>query len=141
MFNILIYKVFRRGQSASINMFVSFKKIDCVESILYNYEYKFGTCRVEFIGSYDFVDTTLFECMIDYANHLDDNVNTIRKCNDKLIAILSAMEKNEAKRHCQRGFQAWLDFIGIGNDRTKNGSKNRNAKCFLKFAIDTLSTV
>ena len=122
MYNAIVYKVFRRGRAPLINMFVSFDLIDCVETVLYEHEYRFGTCRVELVAVFDFTRESVFECMTAFANETLFDVDSARLCNKRLVAMLLGLEKSDAERHCRQGFDKWIEHVGSRLERRPKSS-------------------
>ena len=111
MFNALIYKVFRRGHVAMVNMFLSVDLRDNVEEILYEQEYKFGTCRVEFVCALNFQDHSVFDCVIEYLNFVVCDDTTLHSYNEKILHVLGLLKNSEAKRHLEKGLKKWIIYL------------------------------
>jgi hypothetical protein len=128
MFNALIYKVFRRGHVAMVNMFLSVDLVDNVEEILHE-QYKFGTCRLEFVCALNFEDHSVFDCVIEYLNLVVCDETILNSYNEKILYVLGLLKNSEAKRHLEKGLKNWIVYLS---------SKGSNIEC-IKLRYEILS--
>lgn len=133
MTNVLIYKVFRRRNDPTVNMHVCFDGLD-IENVLYENEYKHGTCRVELVAIKSFVSSSVFDCMITYADLMQVDKDAVgRLCNKRLVAMLQRLEKKEASRHCRQGFKKWISYIGADTRLEKIKKCNQVIKVLMSL--------